>query len=110
MRTNVNGMNRYASAYGHIRCLIYAHENGCEWDENTCRRAIVNEKFDCFKYALDNGCECGIETYSTAKLHGGKYLEYIQLKLNPNKINMYEKNMNRKICCNMNTETGAKVI
>ena len=24
---------------GHLECLKYAHENGCEWDERTCEYA-----------------------------------------------------------------------
>jgi hypothetical protein len=23
--------------YGHLDCLIYAHEHGCEWDKDTCK-------------------------------------------------------------------------
>lgn len=25
-----------AAQNGHLDCLTYAHENGCEWDEDTC--------------------------------------------------------------------------
>jgi hypothetical protein len=34
-----------------LDCLKYAHENGCEWDEDTCARgAANNEHLKCIKY------------------------------------------------------------
>jgi hypothetical protein len=56
----------------HVR---YAHENGCDWDEYTCRHAVSGGHLDCLKYltlkcqtpstyppfviryAHENGCE-----------------------------------------------------
>lgn len=29
----------YATKYGHLDCLIYAHENGCPWNKNTPEQA-----------------------------------------------------------------------
>eukprot|EP01112_Ceratiomyxa_fruticulosa_P020712 TRINITY_DN7139_c0_g2_i2.p1 TRINITY_DN7139_c0_g2~~TRINITY_DN7139_c0_g2_i2.p1 ORF type:complete len:229 (+),score=43.94 TRINITY_DN7139_c0_g2_i2:249-935(+) len=37
---------------GHLSCLKYAHENGCDWDEATCSGAIRNGQKECLKYAL----------------------------------------------------------
>ena len=46
-----------AALNGHLDCLKYAHENGCEWDEDTCSEAALNGHLDCLKYAHENGCE-----------------------------------------------------
>ena len=45
-----------AAKNGHLDCLQYAHENGCEWDEWTCTYAAKNGHLDCLVYAHDNGC------------------------------------------------------
>ena len=36
--------------------LKYAHENGCLWDEDTCKEAASNNNLDILKYARENGC------------------------------------------------------
>jgi len=41
---------------GQLDCLKYAHENGCPWDENTCKRAAINGHLACLTYAHENGC------------------------------------------------------
>jgi hypothetical protein len=53
-----------------LRCLIYAHENGCPWDENlivSARLALDdvedNDQIEniqsCIEYAIENGCPGG---------------------------------------------------
>ena len=39
-----------------MECLIYAHENGCEWDDWICTSAAENGRLECLKYAHENGC------------------------------------------------------
>ena len=34
----------------HLNCLIYAHENGCPWDEDTCLEAAFDGLLKCLKY------------------------------------------------------------
>jgi hypothetical protein len=46
-----------AARKGAIKCLKYAHENGCPWDEKTCIYAAENENIECLKYAHKNGCQ-----------------------------------------------------
>lgn len=41
-----------AAMYGHVDCLKFAHEKGCLLDERTIEYAIYNGNFDCLKYAL----------------------------------------------------------
>ena len=35
---------------------MYAHENGCEWDEETGNTAIIHMSVKCLKYTISNGC------------------------------------------------------
>jgi hypothetical protein len=46
----------YASLFGHLECLKYAHENGCPWDEDTCSGASSDGHLECLKYVHENGC------------------------------------------------------
>jgi len=46
-----------AARYGFLNCLKYAHENGCQWNENTCYVAAENGHLNCLKYAHENGCK-----------------------------------------------------
>ena len=39
-----------AASNGHLDCLQYAHENGCDWDEWTCARAAASGSLDCLHY------------------------------------------------------------
>lgn len=68
-----------AAKNGHLDCLKYAHENGCEmcsskiaansieclryviehggkWDKDTCTEAATYTNLECLKYAHENGC------------------------------------------------------
>jgi hypothetical protein len=46
----------YAAQNAQLECLKYLHENGCPWDEWTCSNAARNGQLECLKYARDNGC------------------------------------------------------
>jgi hypothetical protein len=37
-----DGTTKNAAEKGHLDCLKYAHENGCDWDEQTCANAAKN--------------------------------------------------------------------
>ena len=36
--------------------LKYAHENGCPWNEDTCKEAAREGYLDVLKYAREHGC------------------------------------------------------
>ncbi len=59
MKTVTSGMKvcvSIAAQYGRLDCLRYAHENGCPWDETTCRYAAQYGHLDILRYAHENGC------------------------------------------------------
>jgi len=39
-----------ASVGGNLECLKYLHENGCPWDEHSCRTASMSGHLECLKY------------------------------------------------------------
>jgi hypothetical protein len=59
-----------AAEYGHLHCLQYAHENGCEWNGWTIAQAAKNGHLDCLRYAHENGCEWHINTARDAAEFG----------------------------------------
>ena len=46
-----------AAASGHLEILIWAHENGCPWNEYTCSEADDNGHLDILQWARNNGCQ-----------------------------------------------------
>ena len=42
---------------GHLACLKFAHQNGCEWNSQTCRAASGKGQLSCLQYAIENGCD-----------------------------------------------------
>jgi hypothetical protein len=60
-----------AAKKGHLECLKYAHENGCEWSAKTCFRVAHNGHLECLKYVHENGCPWDSDTCSNAALMGG---------------------------------------
>ena len=52
----------YAAKIGHLECLRYARENGCEWHPDTTWKAAENGHLECLRYAHENGCEWHPET------------------------------------------------
>jgi hypothetical protein len=62
---------------GAIKCLKYAHENGCLWDEDICSFAAGNGQLECLKYLHENGCPWDNFTCSYAAENGQlKCLKY----------------------------------
>jgi hypothetical protein len=59
-----------AAENGHLDCLRYAHENGCEWNERTTSFAAENGHLDCLRYAYENGCKWNVFTTSGAAENG----------------------------------------
>ena len=45
-----------AAGGGHLECLKYAHEHGCEWDEWTCEWAAEGGHLECLKWAHEHDC------------------------------------------------------
>jgi len=45
-----------------LECLVYAHENGCPWDEKTTLYAAAWDHLECLKYAHEKGCPWDEET------------------------------------------------
>lgn len=48
-----------AAQKGHLECLMYAHERGCPWNVLTCHQAARHDHLECLHYAQSNGCPCG---------------------------------------------------
>ena len=43
-----------AAQNGHLECLKYAHDNGCEWDMDLFDEAEENGNVGCMKYYIEN--------------------------------------------------------
>ena len=41
-----------AAAGGSLESLVYAHENGCKWNQTTCSNAAKNGHLTVLKYTL----------------------------------------------------------
>ncbi len=50
--------NHRTSSYAthSLRYLKYVHENGCPWNTDTCCEAAINANLECLKYSITNGC------------------------------------------------------
>ena len=59
-----------AAKNGHLKCLKYAHEEGCPWGRWTCQNAARGGHLECLKYAHENGCpEAAPEQVSSSQGH-----------------------------------------
>ena len=67
---------KYFASNDYLSCLLYAHENGCRWDENTCTYAAWHGHLEVIKYAHKNGCPWDEQTCSYAAYNG--YLEILK--------------------------------
>ena len=62
-----------ATVNGHLECLKYAHENGCEWHGVDTSHIVADNywecdkiynddtktrQLECLQYASENGCDC----------------------------------------------------
>lgn len=45
-----------AAEYNHLHILKYLRKNGCPWDENTTKFALINNNIDILKWSLENNC------------------------------------------------------
>jgi len=61
---------KHAASNGHLDCLKYLHENGCQWYEDTCSHAALNGHLDCLKYAHEQGCSWNEDTCAFAARNG----------------------------------------
>ena len=68
-----------AALSGHIDCLQYAHESGCPWDYQTCENAAKYEHLDCLRYAHEHGCPWNSSTCLVDAYRGShsKCMKYI---------------------------------
>ena len=46
----------YAAENGHLEVLKWLRENGCPWNEWTCKNAAGNGHLEILKWARENGC------------------------------------------------------
>lgn len=67
---NFKNCTATAALNGHLDCLRYAHENGCEWHQKTLLNAVLNGHLDCLRYAIENGCNVLIEISALAAAGG----------------------------------------
>lgn len=66
-----------ASEKGHLQALVFLHENGFPWNEDTTSLASRISK-DCLVYAIENGCPYDIEIFYVANPLCYKYLNEFQ--------------------------------
>ena len=64
---------------GHLSCLKWARENGCPWNELTCKSAASGGHLSCcLQWARENGCPWDIDTYRKAQSCGNsEVLKYV---------------------------------
>jgi len=62
-----------ASRFGHLECLRFAHENGCQWTDS----ALATAHRECFDYATEHGCgtdkKCRCVVRETKREENGKF-------------------------------------
>ena len=42
---------------GHLNCLQWARQNGCDWNSSTCYVAAENGHLSCLQWARQSGCD-----------------------------------------------------
>ena len=60
---------RAAANGGHLAALKFARQNGCPWDKRTCERAAAGGHLDVLEYAHKSGCPWDQETPYYAALN-----------------------------------------
>jgi hypothetical protein len=65
-----------AAKNGYLNCLIYAHVNGCSWDERTCISAARNGHLDCLQYAIENGCRWNKNEHKISSYYNKNYFKF----------------------------------
>lgn len=46
-----------AARAGHLEVLVWARENGCDWDASTCSAAAENGHLAVLNWVRENGCD-----------------------------------------------------
>ena len=59
-----------AAKYGHISCLKWLRENGCDWDADTCSFAAGGGHLSCLIWLRENGCPWEMRTSFSAASNG----------------------------------------
>lgn len=59
-----------AANYGHLDCLMYAAENSCIFDVNTCYLAAMNGHVSCLKYFYEHGAPIRYDSCEAAVRNG----------------------------------------
>ena len=54
----------------HLHVLQYLHEQGCPWSDESCTLAAEFGRIDCLRYAHEQGCEWSHTTCAVAAEHG----------------------------------------
>jgi hypothetical protein len=85
-----------AAAGGHLECLRYAHENGCPWNKETCYCAVADGRLDCLKYAHENGCPWDVDQLREMKINNGYVKTYLMEHLVTSKGNCVKCALERK--------------
>ena len=65
-----NNLCSRATKYGHLSCLKWLRENGCDWDADTCSNASKGGHLSCLKWLRENGCPWDASTCSDAAGNG----------------------------------------
>ena len=58
LMTTQRGAIYLAAQAGHLHIIQWARENGCEWNEDTCKGAVKAGHWDVAKWCMENGCAC----------------------------------------------------
>lgn len=61
---------RNAAEGGHLDCLIYAVENGCDWNEQVVLAAAQNGHLECLRYTYERGCKWPLNVAAIAAEYG----------------------------------------
>ena len=85
---------RASAIGGQLKCLQYAHENGCNWNINTTLNASKYGHVNCLQYAHENGCPINEDVFLIAlkyfQLESLKYCVKVQCYVNPQNIKIEE--------------------
>ena len=72
----VNGIHltcAYAAINGHLNILIWARQNGCDWNFVTCSHAVSGGHLEVLIWARENSCEWDSNTEKLAKIKWPEY-------------------------------------
>ncbi|WBR14601.1 Ankyrin repeat protein [Pandoravirus kuranda] len=61
---------RWAARNGHVDCVLYLRETGCDWDARTCAAAAEAPAVDCLRFLRESGCPWDASTLADAARYG----------------------------------------